>query len=109
MLVVGDVDHGRADGGLEALDLLLHLLAEILVERAERLVHEKEQRVVDGGPRQRHALLLAAGKLGRPAVGEVGKAHHLQDALHAGSDLDLGRTAHLEREGDVLPHRHVGE
>src|SRR5262249_61038095 len=37
-LVVGHVDHGDADVAMNALELDLHLLAQILVERAERLV-----------------------------------------------------------------------
>ena len=53
---------------LEQLELDLHLLPELAVERAERLVEEQHRRPVDEGAGERHALLLAAGELARLAV-----------------------------------------
>jgi hypothetical protein len=50
-----------ADALLQPLDLELHLLAQVLVERAQRLVHQEQRRIVDEGAGQRDALLLAAG------------------------------------------------
>jgi hypothetical protein len=41
-LVVRDVHDGHAELLVQVLDLELHLLAKLLVERAERLVHEHE-------------------------------------------------------------------
>ena len=41
LLVVGHVDEGDADLALERLELELHLLAELEVERAQRLVEEE--------------------------------------------------------------------
>ena len=53
-------EDGGGDLAMERLDLGLHLLAKVLVERSERLVHQEHARVVDGGARQRHALLLSS-------------------------------------------------
>ena len=89
-LVVGDVDEGDADLGLDPLQLELHLLAQLEVERAERLVEEQHARMVDQGPRQRDALLLAAGEL-------------RWLALLIARQLDQ-----LEQRGDLLPHLAVG-
>ena len=61
-LVVGDVDEGDADLVLDALELDLHLLAELQVERAQRLVQQQHPRVHHQRPGQRDALLLAAGE-----------------------------------------------
>ena len=67
LLVMGDIEEGNADFGLDALELGLHLLPELEIKRAQRLVQQKHRRPVDNGARQAHALPLAAGKLSRPA------------------------------------------
>ena len=48
------------------LQLELHLLAQLHVERAERLVEQQGGRAVDERPRQCDPLLLAARELRRP-------------------------------------------
>src|SRR3546814_382824 len=58
---------------------------------------------------ERHALLLAAGELSRPAVGVAGELHqgeHLLDPLGA---LLPGAAQHFQPEADVLSYRQVGE
>src|SRR5581483_4080242 len=47
LLVVGDVDERDPDLLLDPLELDLHLLPELEVERAERLVEEQHARMVD--------------------------------------------------------------
>ena len=66
-LVVGDEDRGQAELALQATDLELHGLAQLAVERTERLVEQQQPRVEDDGTGQRDALLLAAGELARQA------------------------------------------
>ena len=78
-----DVDEGDPDLVLDALQLQLHLLAELEIERAERLVEQQHLRVVDERARERDALLLAAGQLLRlslPAAGEIDELEHLEHA-----------------------------
>jgi hypothetical protein len=71
---------------MDALELDLHLLAQRLVERAERLVKQHDVGLEHQRTRQRDALLLLpAGEFGRFAVREVGEADH------------------GERVGDALP------
>ena len=53
---------------LDPLELDLHLPAQLEVEGAERLVEQQHVRAVDQGPRERDALLLAAGELVRLAL-----------------------------------------
>ena len=65
LLVVRDIDEGGAELAVDALDLELQPFAQLLVERAERLVHQQQRRVEDDGARQRDALLLAARELAR--------------------------------------------
>ena len=60
-LVVRHIDHGDAELAMDAFDFDLHLLAQVLVQRAERFVEQHDIRVEDEAARQRNALLLAAG------------------------------------------------
>ena len=91
------------DLGLDALELDLHLLAQLQIERAERLVEEEDARVVDQRPREGDALLLPAGELARLAplvAGQLDELEHLAHALRltsASADLPPAQA-----EGDVL-------
>ena len=71
LLVVGDEHEGDADLALEQLQLDLHLLAELAVEGAERLVEQQHRRAVHQRPGERDALLLAARQLPRLALGQL--------------------------------------
>ena len=74
LLVVGDDDEGEAELLLEVDQLELRLLAELLVERAERLVEEEHLRLLGERAGERHALLLAAGELVGLPLGEGRRA-----------------------------------
>ena len=67
---------------LDALELELHGLAELEVEGGERLVEQERRRLVHQRPGQRDALLLAAGELRGPALGEVAHADDLEHLAH---------------------------
>ena len=62
---MGDVDEGDAEFALHPLQLQPHPHPQLLVERRQRLVEQQHPRLGDGGARQRHPLLLAAGELRR--------------------------------------------
>ena len=84
--VVGDEDDRLAELALQAQELVLQLLADDRVDGAERLVHEHHRRVGREGPGDADALLLAAGELGRVALGERGVETDPLEQLHrAGS------------------------
>ena len=107
-LVVRDVDDGGADGAMDALDLDLHLLAQLLVQRAERLIHQQQARPRNQRARHRHALLLAARELARIALRKMRELHqreHLGDARMRRFAREL--RAHAQREADIVRHRHV--
>src|SRR6185437_12682669 len=67
LLVVGDVDEGDPDLALDPLELELHLLAKLGVERAQGLIEEEYLGLVEDRPGQRDPLALAAGQLHRLA------------------------------------------
>ena len=94
---------------LYALELVLHVLAEPEVERAERLVKQQDLRAVHERAGNRDALLLAAGEL----VGltlfkalEGDNLQHLGDALLYLLRRQLG---YAQAEGDVLKHVQMGK
>ena len=116
-LVVGDVDDGDAEPLVDVLDLELHLLAQLLVERAERLVHQHELGLEDQRAGKRDALLLAAGELAGPAVAACRQLHHVEGALDlarrsrpsgtcrtCSGKARFSRDGHVREQGIVLEH-----
>ena len=104
-----DVEEGDLEVGLERLQEELHLLAQLEVERAERLVEEQDPRAVDDRPREGDALALAAGELDRPAVAEAGETHHLERLLHALPPNPFRHPAHAQAVAHVVGDGHVRE
>ena len=94
---------------LQPLDLELHLLAQLAVERAERLVHQRQARLEHDGPGQGDALLLAAAQLAGKRSPYVLELHEPQRLVDPSSRLGLRHAAHLQREADVLGDAHVRE
>ena len=85
-LVVRDVDERHPELALELLEEELHLLAELQVERAERLVEQEHPGAVDERAGERDALALAAGELDGLAVAvgvEADRLQHLGDPVGA--------------------------
>ena len=106
-LIMGDIDHGDAQRFVQVLDLELHVLAQLLVQRAQRLVHQHQRRVEHQRARQGDALLLAARQLCGTAADEGPHLHHVQRAGDLRLALGLGHAAHFQRKGQVLADRHM--
>ena len=70
-LVVGDVDGGGAVLEVQALQLGAHVLAQLGVERADRLVHQHRLRAAHQRAADRDALHVAAGQLRRALAEEM--------------------------------------
>ena len=108
-LVVGHVDERDPDLLLERLQLELHLLAKLQVERAERLVEEQDGRPVDEGPGQRDALLLPAGQLPGPASLVAREPDQLERLARSPPLLLLLIALLAQAVADVLGDVHVRE
>ena len=108
-LVVRHVDERDPDLLLDPLQLDLHLLAELQVERSERLVQEEHLRLVHDRSRERHALALTARELRRLSRAIAGEPHHLDRGVGTAAPLLLPRPLDHEPVLDVLCHRHVWE
>ena len=108
-LVVRHVDERRPELVLDALELELHVLAQLHVERAERLVEEQRGRPVDERARQRDALLLAAGELPRPPALQALEPDDVEELEHPLAALAARHPLQLQPERDVVVDRHVRE
>ena len=101
-LVVRDVDRGRVVLDVQPAQFGAHLLAQLGVERADRLVHQHRlrpphQRAADG-----HALHVAAGQRRRPLLQQVLDAQHLGHRGDLLAHLCVGHAGGAQREGDVV-------
>ena len=113
LLVMGDVDEGDADLALDALQLELHGMAQLQVQRTERFIEQQGAGVVHQRPGQRDPLLLATGKLAGLALGEIGEPDYLDDLVDPTFCLapafGLVQLPAARAVGDVVPHGHVRE
>ena len=90
----------RAALAVEAEDQIHHRVRRVAVEVARRFVAEQDLRAVDEGPRERHALLLAAGKLDRIVIESLPQPHPREQG--AGVVRMARRASELERHEHVL-------
>jgi hypothetical protein len=104
---VGDVDRGRADGALEALDLAARLRPELRIEVRERLVHQEHLRLPHERPSQRDPLALAAGQLARLALEQRIDPEQPGRLLHAPRHLRAVDLADAQAEREVLADAHL--
>ena len=89
------------------------LLAHLGVERAERLVEQKNAGLDGERARERDALALTARQLRGQALAERAELHQLEQPFHARANLRLSRAGAArtcaQSERHVLEHRHVAE
>ena len=108
-LVVRHVHERDPDLVVDRVELEKHVLAQLEVERGERLVQEQDLRAVDEGPRYRDTLLLAARKLVRILPRMLAHLYHVEYGVDLLLDLLLRKLREPERERDVVPDRHRRE
>ena len=108
-LVVRDVDEGDPDLVVDQVQLDQHLLAQLEVERRQRLVEQQHVRLVDQRAGDRHPLLLAAADLVGALAGLVLHLDQRQHPVDLALDRRLVGPRDLQPEGDVLAHRQVRE
>ena len=106
---MGHIYKGDPQLFLQALELDLHLLAKLQVQRAQGLIQQKHSGVVDQRPRNGDALLLAAGQGIRLTLFIAGHLHQRQHLGNPALDLILGHLADGGSVSHVIKHRHVGE
>src|SRR5215207_6135262 len=88
-LVVGDIDHRGAKLLMQALDLAPHLIAQLRVEIAERLVKKENSRIAHDGAADRDTLALPSRKLPRITIEQLFNIEHPGCGFHAAVDLSI--------------------
>src|ERR1700756_2547187 len=108
-----DVVRHKQHGLLVALPYpeqhLLHQRAGLIVECAERLVEQQDLGIVGERPRDRRALLHAAGELFRPMIFKAGEADLNNEFVCDLAAIRLGDSALAQAERDVVPHGQPGK
>ena len=90
-LVVGDIDEGCVDALAKLDDLSPHLITELGIQVAERLIHQKDLGIAHDGAADGHALALTAGKRLRFTVQIAGDVQDFGGLPHLLVDLVLGQ------------------
>src|SRR5262245_49027777 len=100
---------GLAELVVQALEQPEHVGGRLPVEVAGRLVGDDEHRIGHQRARDRHALLLAAGKLGGVVAHAIGEADERQHGLDVLASRAPAEGSKGQRQLDVLErgqHRH---
>ena len=108
-LIVRDEHERDAGGLLDVFELLLHVLAQLQVERGERFVEQQHARTAHERTRNGDALLLSAGQTRDVAAleaRELDEREHLVDLL---LDLVARQLLLAQRKRHVFKHVQVGE
>jgi hypothetical protein len=106
---VGHVDERDSHLLLDRLELDLHVLAQLEVEGAQRLVEQQHPGPVDERAGERDPLPLTAGELGGPAALEALETDHPERLPDAGPALALRDLPDHEPVRDVVADVHVGK
>ncbi len=94
---------------LKRFQLVLHLLAQLVVQRGEGFIQQEQARFVDHGAGNGHTLLLTTGKLMRLALGKRLQLYHAQGFGNPRWDLAGRCFLHPQAKRHVLKHGHVRE
>ena len=108
-LVVGDENKGDPGGLLNLLQFLLHILAQLQVQRTQRLVQKQNLGFIHQRPGNGDTLLLTAGQAGNTTVGKAGEHDHIQHFFNLFLDFLLGNLPFPQGKGNVFKYIQVGE
>src|SRR5438046_3502757 len=106
---MGHEDHGLARPAPDVEEPLAHEHARLLVEGAERLVHQEDLRVDGERAADRDALLHAPGELARVLLREALEAERREELRRDRAPARRRRAPELEAELHVLEHRAPGK
>ena len=108
-LIVRDDDRRDSDRTLNLADGAPQLVANLRVERAERLVEQQHARLVRERASDCDALLLTARKLARQPFVVTLERHEPQQLVATAAAIRGTHATRAQRELDVVGHGHVPE
>ena len=106
-LVVGDINHRRAEFLVQPRQLDAHVHAQCGVQVGQRLVEQEHLGLAHDRAADRDALTLSARELPGVAPEQFGDVQDRGGAGDLFSALCLADPGHLQREAHVFSHRHV--
>ena len=106
-LIVGDINRGYTQLLMQVFELDLHLLAQFLIQRGQRFVHQQDSRAKHERAGKRHALALAPGQAGLFFVRRDRTTGPLPVRLRPARRILLPDTTKLQRESDIFRDRHM--
>ena len=106
---MSNINKGDVHLTLQALELQLHLLAELEVQCTQRLVQQQDLRLIDQTAGNGNTLLLAAGHLADAAALKALQADHLQHIAHLAADGLFVHLLQAQAKGHILKHVQVRE
>ena len=92
---------------MQIAQLAAHQVAELRVERPQRLVHQERLRSPDYGAAKRNALAVAAGQFRGLAREQMLDAQEPRGFAHPLADLAARHALAFERKADVLLDIHM--
>ena len=104
---MSDIDEGDAELLLKALELDLHLLAQLEIQSAERLVQQQYAGIVDQRACNGHALFLTAGKRFGLALFVAVHLHQMKHLRYTLPNLRLRNLFYGRTIGDVIVDRQM--
>lgn len=106
-LIVGNKDEGNAQLFFNLDELELHTAAQLPVQGTERFIKKQYPRLIDDGPSNGYALLLAAGEVDDVGVFIAVEVNEFQGIADLIADVVAGLAVNLGPESDVLGDIHV--
>ncbi|MGY4546710.1 hypothetical protein ACVMDO_002139 [Bradyrhizobium sp. USDA 4513] len=112
-IVLGDVEHGGSAAPQQVRQLEPHLVAQLCVDIAQRIIQQQNIRIADQRPRQRRALLLSVRQFARRVTEHVLDLEQPADRGNAAGDIaaagpdaqaacDIVAGGHVREQGKVL-------
>src|SRR5580692_10522011 len=98
---MGDEHERNAQMALQELELVLNALAQIGVERAQRLIEKQDIRLDHKGAGKRDALLLPARQSLRLEVADVSQVKFFENAFNHGVARGRGHLLDVEAEANI--------
>ena len=109
LLIVGHINKGNAHGLLNALEFVLHILAQSQVQCTQRLIQEQDLGAIYQSTGNGHTLLLAAGEGVYSPVFITLETDDFQHFPHPLVDLRFGNLVDFKTKGHVVINIQVWE
>ena len=104
VLVVRDDDERRLQPALQLFELKARFLAQLAIERRERLIEQQHLWPLRKRARERNALALATGELIRLACCEWPKLHEARQSILPEPERHVCRDRHVRKQRVALKH-----